>query len=214
MSVDRWPFCRVQLTEAVPLAKGRERRVFRHPLLPGVAVKVMRRELLESKFLSGRWSWLRRRSRLRQHTLFLRELREYLALRARRAEGELPLVRVIGLVETDQGLGLLTELLEGDGPRIAPSLHDLKSQGRLAADELLPALERFGDLLLQMEIVVNDLNASNVVAVRSGDGELRLVLVDGFGDKHLLPVLSISRTLNRRNTRRRLAALKSALCVA
>ena len=199
----------LRLADRSPLASGRERLVFRHPHVRGVAVKVIRAELREAKW-GGVAPWHRRRSRLRHYTLFMRELREYLALRVRIPAGDLPVARVIGLVETDLGLGLLTELLERDGGGIAPTLRELIDTSG-PTGELHLAVEEFGRTLLSAGVVVNDINDTNLVARQGPAGKLQLVLVDGFGDKNLIPLLSMSRTLNRRNTRRRLAALKASL---
>lgn len=165
-------------------------------------VKVVRPDRLESKWGAG-GRWYRRRSRLRQYTGFLRELGEYLALRARCPAGELPLARVVGLVDTDLGLGLglVAELIELDG-QPAPSLTRLVAERGFGA-ELRSAVEELVARVFDCNIVVTDLRPENLLARRHPDGRLQLVLVDGFGDKTIIPRLAISPWLNRRNTRRR-----------
>ncbi len=193
------------LTDLTPITAGKERLVFAHPVAPGLIVKVVRPDRRRAREKADR-SWFRRRVRVRHYTLFLREIREYLALRARVPEGKLPLARLLGLVETDLGLGLVSERIESPAGSLAPTLaqllattHDRKPLHR--------AIDRLCEDLLRLNVVVNDLNAGNLVACTATDGDLRFVLVDGFGDKNLFPLRSMLLSLNRRNTRKRIAIL-------
>lgn len=194
----------LRLSEQQPFAHGRERLVFRHPHIPFVAVKVIRPEHSDLKRESA--GLFRRHSRQQHYTVFLRELGEYLALRARAPHGGLPLPMIMGLVETDMGLGLVTELLEMASGKMAPTLRQLLSAGADPAALQAP-LKDFEQALLAYEVVVNDVSLDNIMATGAHQAS-RLVLVDGFGDKNLIPLRSLSRRANAFNTRRRFLRLQ------
>jgi len=44
--------------------------------------------------------------------------------------------------------------------------------------------------------VVSDVNPGNVVHGRGSDGVARFALVDGFGDKNVIPLCSLSKRYN------------------
>lgn len=195
-----------------PLATGQERIVFLHPSAPGLIVKVVRPERRLAREQADR-TWFRRGVRLRHYTLFLREIREYLALRARAPDGELPLARVVGLVETDLGLGQVSERIEYPDGNPSPTLRQM-IEGGAEREPLREAVERLGQDLLRLDVVVNDLNPTNLVGCTGADGRLRFVLVDGFGDTNVVPLRSMFRVLNHRNTRKRIARILAALALA
>ena len=78
--------------------------------------------------------------------------------------------------------------------------------------ELLMALNKFARDLRDSQIPTNDVNANNIVLGTNRDGQLRFVLVDGFGDIHLLPVRTYFSFARRRHLIRLFSKLgKNAL---
>jgi len=180
------------------------RYVFPHPDRPDAVIKVIRPDMLEARW-GGRRGWLKRRARARQYTVYLRELREYVALRAREPVAA-PFVRIFGLVETDLGLGQVVECVRGEDGALAPTLDVLVARHGLA-DWIREGVDGLFDELLRHRVVLSDMHIGNVVYGHSGDEPLRFVLIDGFGEKNVVPLCSMSERFNTRNTRRLYARL-------
>lgn len=199
------------LAHQPPLAIGNLRAIHQHPEHAQLLIKTLRPEAVARRFdAPGRW--YKRVPRARQYTGFVRELKEYVALAARAAHGIAPVARMVGIVETDLGIGLVSEKIVDAHGALAPSLHAIYRQNGGASAWTDAALDTLLDELLRFNVIVGDLHASNIVyGTDSRGGAPRLVLVDGFGEKNLLPLKSLSRGLNQRNTRRVYRRLRQVL---
>ncbi|HEY0179395.1 MAG TPA: YrbL family protein, partial [Dokdonella sp.] len=146
--------------------------------------------------------WYKRRARARQYVVYVRELKEYIAARANAGRGDPPIARMIGLVETDLGLGLVSEAVRGDDGALAPTLAAVYARNGGFAPWIDRALDAFVDGLLACDVIVGDMHAWNLVYGTDSRGGPRFVMIDGFGEKHVIPRSSMSRRLNAWNTRK------------
>ena len=195
------------LRAAEPIAVGQHRAIYAHPRDASLLVKVMREEIA-----TERWQrWPKRLQRTLQYTGFVRELKEYIALRARHPGLVLPVSRMVGVVDTDLGLGLVSERVAGPDGKAGPTLATLYERERGFQPWLAQALDVLLRELLACEVILGDLHPWNIVHGSDSRGGPRLVIVDGFGEKHLLPIRSMSRALNRRNTQRLFARMRANL---
>ncbi|WP_168797737.1 YrbL family protein [Aliishimia ponticola] len=85
-----------------------------------------------------------------------------------------------------------------EGRDIGPSLRELLADDLFDA-AALDALNVFGMALLRSDIPTNDVNASNIVLGSNRDGTRRFILVDGFGDIHLVPFRTYSSFVRKRH---------------
>jgi hypothetical protein len=183
----------LSLAAHTPVAQGYMRRVYAHPHRDDALVKVIRADTQRARTQGAR-NWLKRRGRTRQHVVFLREIREYLALRAR-APNVAPISHIFGFAQTDAGLGLVVERLQGEDGALAPTLIELyRRHGD--APWLREGIDALFDALRDHHVVVSDVNPGNVVYGCGSDGVPRFALVDGFGDKNVVPLCSLSRRYN------------------
>lgn len=188
----------LQLRDARPVAVGQHRAIYVHPDDPALLVKVMREEVARE-----RWQrWPKRLQRALHATGYVRELKEYIAVRARHPGRIPPISRMAGVVDTDLGLGLVSELVAGDDGAPGPTLAAIYERERGFQPWLEQALETLLRDLLACEVILGDLHPWNIVHGSDSRGGPRLVVVDGFGEKHLVPIRSLSRAINRWNTRR------------
>jgi PhoP regulatory network protein YrbL len=199
------------LSHLQPLTIGNLRAVYQHPENPALLIKTLRPEAV-----ARRWDapdkWIKRLPRARQYTGFVRELKEYAAVRARYPNEVAPIARVAGIEDTDVGLGLVNEKVVDAQGDIAPSLHSAYRRSGGAPTWADSALEQLLSDLLRFNVIVGDLHASNVVyGSDSRSPSARLILIDGFGDKNLLPRNTMSRALNQLNTRRVFRRFKEIL---
>ena len=179
----------IKLSDCAPFASGASRLCFVHPQDSEKCVKVFRQGF------DGE-SRLRRKSPLTKifrsaadydHSLCELQECNYLAqLGDERVWRHIP--RHFGMIETDLGLGSVTQLLRNPDGAIASNLIVRMQSGfdescRIAISELL-------DFLADYPLVWRDSDASNVVAVKGdvtamkptdgGEG-LNLYIVDGIG---------------------------------
>ncbi len=104
-----------------PLAVGHLRSVYQHPSQHDELIKVMRADAVASRW-NGPGRWHKRLPRTRHLVGYLRELKEYIGARARAPDVDVPIARMIGVVDTDLGLGLVSEkVVDADGA-LAPTL--------------------------------------------------------------------------------------------
>jgi len=198
------------LAHAAPLAVGHLRQVFQHPHEPDCVIKVMRADAVQSRW-GAKARWYKRLPRARHYTGFVRELKEYIATQARFPERRVPIARMVGVVETDLGLGLISEKVRGADGALAPTLAALYARESGFSALIETELARFLDDLLACNVIVGDMHAWNIVYGSDSRGGPHFVLIDGFGEKHFIPRSSMSRTLNRWNTRKLFRRMREQL---
>lgn len=170
------------LTPDLFVAEGTDRQCYRHPEFADRCIKVLH---------AGR-----RGGRLRRETAYFRSLR-------RRGVDFTRLARYHGMVDTSLGAGAVFDLVCDDDARISPSL-----AARLAADDAdfnhwaVAEIERLKRDFYDQWIVFHDLNPTNLLVQRLGYDSYRLVVIDGIGHNHFLPLASISANFARKKIRR------------
>lgn len=190
----------LQLADRAPLAVGHLRYVFQHPGNRNELIKVMRADAVASRW-NRKSRWAKRLPRTRHYIGYLRELKEYIAARARSTHGEPPIARMVGLIETDLGLGLVSEKVVSPDGTLAPTLAAVYERRGFTPD-LRSALDAFLGGLLDSNVIVGDMHAWNIVYGSDSRGGPRLIMIDGFGEKHAIPISSMSRAVNRYRTNR------------
>jgi hypothetical protein len=188
----------LRLAGTQPLAVGHLRQVYAHPHDADLIIKVMRPDAVAQR--AARWH--KRLARALHYSGYVRELKEYIATRARFAHLDAPIARMVGVVPTDLGLGLVSELVRGSDGGLAPTLAHRYELDRGFSAPIEQGLAEFLDGLLASNVIVGDMHAWNIVYGSDSRGGPRFVLIDGFGEKHFIPRATMSRMLNVRNTHR------------
>jgi hypothetical protein len=191
----------LKLADQTPLAVGKLRYVYAHPDNANAVIKVLRPDVIATRW-SGSKNWAKRIPRALHYTGYLREIKEYLAVRAAGAGDELPIARLGGLVDTDLGLGLVAERIGAPDGTLAPTLFRLlKAHG--FQPWIAQGLDTLYAQLLRHRVILGDMHPGNVVYGSVGGGAPRFVVIDGFGEKYVLPLCSMSRRINRWHSARR-----------
>lgn len=120
-----------------------------------------------------------------------------------------PIETVHGFVGTDLGLGLVTEKI------ISPSgtpktLSYLSSHDEFTAKHA-NALDQFFDECCQLHIVFGEVNIAGLMYTENRRGRPEFVLIDGIGEKLIIPFRSMSKTINTRNVRKVERKIKSKI---
>jgi hypothetical protein len=193
------PLC---LQGAVPFGVGGRRLCFTHPLDPNRCVKVARQDDQRTIRMNRKRVIPARFRRLYDNNADeLKTLSDLFKRIGPEASRHLPCC--YGMFPTDLGPGLVLDLIRDADGRISRSLRELLSTG-YAPETFRSAFNEFGDFLTQHAVLTRALLDHNIVAQQQSNGQWRLYLIDGLGDRAWLSLASWSRSLARAKVQRRL----------
>lgn len=191
----------LKLKHSRPIFVGGTRYCFQHPEHANRCVKVLRpdrtgaaRKLLRKDF--------KRFLPARYLDDQLKEIKAYRALLPKASEQlwrHVP--RYLGTVETDMGIGIVTQLMRNLDGSWPSNLQTLLPAG--ADKELDAGIEEFTDAVRSMRILSRDLLPHNIIAVKESSG-YRVMLVDGIGNAELIPLSSWSGFFADQKTSRKI----------
>lgn len=193
---------RLDLSNETPIAKGGERAVYLDPRNPERLIKVLLPIAVQNRGGPVRSFFTRFTPRLHRSFLLRQEYREYLRIMLRNLEGDnhLPMAHLFGFVETDLGIGFVAERVHHADMGPAPTWRKIVKEGTAEQSDI-DALSDFCKRMLEYGVRSSDLTASNVVlGHRSSEGKsgpYEAVLIDGYGDVHVVPVRTWSKAANR-----------------
>lgn len=192
-----FPVQLLHLSDQDLVAKGGHRDVYACPDQPDLLVKVTRPRTRRNRSFSKRMV-----RRLLPDSAFRNALKELecemkAALKSGDNIAQLPLARSFGVVQTDVGPGVVVERIEAENGALAHDLLSMCKRKRLTG-EILNELNAFARKLFEFQIVGRDIHAQNIVyGVR--DKARMFFLIDGYGERNLVPLRSLSRLLNDRS---------------
>ncbi|GAF54861.1 hypothetical protein JCM18901_465 [Psychrobacter sp. JCM 18901] len=202
----------LDIEQLKPLGEGTQKIVFEYPDDSNKVIKIIKSEHATPD--GGRAGQYKLRAHRSQgiYRQFRRELLQYLQL-CKSHYGALkftfPIETVYGFVATDQGLGLVTERITSPSGR-AFSVYDLVKEG-LFTDRHAAALDQFFDECCDMHVVFGEVNIAGIMYTEQRQGKPEFVLVDGIGEKLIIPFRSMSKTINTRNIRKVERHIKSQI---
>jgi len=201
----------LKLSGETPFAMGGERAVYLDPTNPERLIKVLLPKTAQNKGNLTRSFFTRFASDGHRMFLLKQEYREYLRVILQHMDGgiHLPIAHMYGFVETDLGMGCATERVHGLGSEPARNWKAITSGD--VTDRDVDVLSDFCRRMLQFGVRASDFKSSNVVlghrTVFGEVGPYEAVLIDGYGDTHLVPVRSWSAVANRNALRKRIQRL-------
>lgn len=94
--------------------------------------------------------------------------------------------RCYGFVETDLGLGLVTDLYRDQDGAISLNLRDyLRRHGKNQA--IIAAISCFQSAIQSHQVLSRALLLHNIIAQQNSNGQIQLYLIDGLGNPEFLP---------------------------
>jgi hypothetical protein len=169
---------KLQLFPSLFVAEGTDRKCFRHPDDESRCVKVLHPDTEAVRF----WREIRYYSRLQRRCADFRHLTPYR-----------------GLIETNLGKAAVFDLVLDDDGRISRSLaYYLAENDRRFNDWIVDEIEQLKQNFYDQWIVFHDLNPTNILVKRLGFDEFRLVVIDGIGHNHCIPLASYSAAFARK----------------
>ncbi len=187
----------LQLSEQDLLARGGQRNVYACPGRPELLIKITRprkrpirsytKRLIQQVFPDAKY-----RNALKEMECELKA-----ALKSGSDIAKLPVARAFGIVQTDVGPGIIVERIQSEDGQLAPQLSSVCKQGQLT-DDVLSELNSFVHRLFQLQIVGRDIHPENIVYGLRNQTRI-FVLIDGYGERNLVPLRTLSRRLNNRS---------------
>ena len=118
-----------------------------------------------------------------------------------------PLPKCLGVVSTDLGAGVIVERISDRAGGLARTLSDLCASNEMDLDRLCH-LNNLVAKLFDMHIVAPDLHAGNIVFGQR-HGKDAFFVVDGYGERTVIPLRSLSQWLNNHSPRKRMVRIAS-----
>ncbi len=180
------------------VAEGQSRKVYTSFEHKNLLIKVQKNDFSARRFFQ-KWKVLvKLRTFYKQTVPLQREIREYTKIKS---EGQLTsqyLQRFVGLIPTPQGNGLLVEAARRKNGHLALTLKEVVAEGHFD-DKLHSELRNFLRWFVASKIVATDVHLDNIVFDEVNN---RLILIDGIGDKTLIPLRAWFPALNQMNKKR------------
>lgn len=175
----------LKLNELEPFAIGGTRRCYIHPDFADRCVKVLRPDRTPEARRALATGW-RRFKGLRGFDDQWKEQKvyEFLQTRDDRIWDHVP--RYFGTVDTDQGIGIVTELHRNFDGSYPLNLEQLLPSGM--NDAIAAAIVEFKAWLRTTLFLSRDLLPHNIIAVAPSPDRYRLVIVDGLGNSEFIPL--------------------------
>ncbi len=188
----------IDLSKQTPLRASRNYKIYDHPHLEGALLKV--RTDKPKKKLFKRYATYRY-GNLRQ---WQREANEYLAAMSRGCPEIERLAGFYGYAQTSEGPAIVVEKMTGpDGDLAKTFTEELRQfpKGSSGREALIKELDELLTDLENGRIIVGDISRQNIVRAQERGG--KLVVIDGAGERILLPLTLISDWAFRLSSSRR-----------
>jgi hypothetical protein len=200
----------IVLSHLTPIAGGNNRDVFAHPDDADLLIKTVKPTALEKRS-SPDAHWTKRLFRRYKHYhTFLRECQEHIACRLDNKGIPDFVHTVVGFVDTDRGLGLVTRAERDQSGAYAMPLAKLIADG-LFDLQAREALEKLKRSFLESAVIVTDFSLKNLVYAYHETRGHHFVVIDGYGEKNIIPFNSTFKWCNLRSKRKRVARLDLAV---
>ena len=197
----------IKLSGLRPLTSGTRRHVYALPGHPELLVKVVPSHKVFAPRMVKRL--IRRVLPNTRYRGILSEI-EYemrLSLRLGPDCGTSPLPKSMGVVSTDLGAGIIVEKIADRTGGLGRTLLDLCASNEMDRDRLC-RLNNLVAKLFDMHIVAPDLHEGNIVFGQR-HGKEAFFVVDGYGERALIPVRSFSQRRNNHSLRKRMVRIAS-----
>jgi hypothetical protein len=168
------------------IGKGNERLCYQHPNLPDKCVKI---------------TFNQKKSNRNESEVEFKYCQRLLKINSS-VEG-IPIAFAHEWVNTDQGLGLLCDLIKDFDGQVSKSLHHYRSEGLLATDEIDKGLAILLAGLIKYAVSITYVHDRNILVQYVNENEYRLILIDGLGNSNIIPLGYWFKSYARKQTARR-----------
>lgn len=198
----------VALNAAEKIGEGGGRKVYAYPGKPEYIIKI-HKPLHRKPFhaIRRRLRYIGRRFGDYLHSVI--EAEEYTAMIARTHQIPDFVPGYRGMVKMDDQVGAVFDAIREPDGTISPTLvRFVRRQGYSPALEA--AIDHLWSQVIAFRCIVSDPNLRNALVQTRADGSLHIWLVDGLGERTLIPIMRLSDRVYLRNTRRSHAEMIAA----
>lgn len=201
---------RIEITGS-PVMAGNNRDIYVHPDDPELLLKVIKESTKEMHFgPNADWKKKSRFRRYYHYMTFVRECCEYIVGYLDKERKPEFTQEVVGFVDTNLGLALITKAERDRDGSYAKTLSKLIAEDLFDA-EARNALNEFKRSFMESRVMVTDLSIRNLVySYDEGFGH-RFFVIDGYGQKNIIPFTTFCERSRLRNKRKRLERLERAI---
>lgn len=199
----------LDVKELKKLGEGGYKTVYQHPGDPNKVIKLMRPQRVAEDGTFKKHGRLKKHSMQGMYRQFRREIIQYLQLcktNYKYRNFSFPIETPYDFVPTTIGLGLSTEKILAPSGQVE-SLADLVKKKKFGAKHAV-ALEKFFQDCIDLHVVFGEVNANGILYTESRNGRPEFVLVDGIGEKLVIPVRSCLKFNNTRYVKK----VKKEIC--
>lgn len=196
------------LCDVSPIAKGGERDVYVHPQNSEWLVKVYHQRFYDVHL--KKYPIVMRLRRLKRYWSLVNELIEFIGIRENPNVETKYLQTIIGLIDTDQGVGMIVQAVLSDDDNLAPTLKDLVTSKHYQTVHA-EALEALFSWMIDTHIIIRDFSLDNLVWNHK---DQCFVIIDGIGSKATLSLRSFSKAYNKKANQKRVEKFRSRLAKA
>lgn len=205
----------IKIKDLHKIGSGDSKNVYLHPEDADKLIKVMRRDVASPDGGFSKHNALKRSLHQGIYRQFRREILQFLQLcKSNYADNifSFPMEKPFGFVKTDHGLGLVVERITGPSGN-GETLSDLCEKGEFSSKHA-QALENFFNNCSELHLVFGEVNAAGILYTERRSGRPEFVLVDGIGEKLLIPVRAMSKRINSRYVRKVEQRIKKELMIS
>lgn len=202
----------INLEELKFIGRGGHKYVYQHPEDDSKVIKVMIPDRATDD--GGRADQPPIRAHRQQgiYRQFRREIIQYLQLCKtyyKQNKSTFPIEKIYGFQTTSLGLGLVTEKIESpfDKPM---TIEQIVKEG-LFNEDIRVAFNKFFDDCCKYHVVFGEVNLGGIMYTESRQGKPEFVLVDGIGDKNIIPFRAWFKSINDKKVRKVENKLKQQL---
>jgi len=107
------------------------------------------------------------------------------------------------MVDTNLGQGAIFEMVRDDDGQVSKSLnYYLAQENECFNSQVTTEIETLKQYFYTQWIVFHDLNPTNILVKRLGLDKFLLIVIDGIGHNHFIPLASYSSSFARRKLTR------------
>jgi len=186
------------LNEQYFVTNGGRNLVYRHPENADLLIKVINPKFIaRSSFKIKLLHKSTTINRFRLSKCYIREIIESMRLRfAQNYQHPNFIQQFTGIVDTNFGFGIVVKAERGKDGHYAKTLKTLIKANQYNT-EIQKKLDEFYNALANCDISVSDCAPANLVYAYNDEVGDHFVLIDGIGEKTLIPILRISTRLRK-----------------
>ena len=188
------------LEHETPFARGSKRACYVHPEDETKCIKLLLPDK-DGRTVKKEATWYKQLYPTRHFDENAKDIKGYKLLKRRYDALEQHFPSLYGVVETDLGHGLVTDLIHDDDGSISRDVAWYQQHGETKIYE--DAVQEFYQFMMQHALLVRDLNPHNLLVQQQRSGP-RIMMIEGVGNSDLIPIANFSRWFSRRKIQRKI----------